>query len=227
MASQRQIQDQGESTQEDSLGIEAAQQVTVKLQPKRATKSPKLANPAPPNDLETTQKLEFLVQSLKSKSSTIDPNTALKMIDELSGLVQKANQPEAKKIATELKQLQKLFQRKEPTGTELGELIAHLGEQTTEIATQSESGLKTLFQHLGKQLIKFGLSLSKSADLEQLERFDTIIDILEPKPKQTDLKHALTTIDLWSEILYKSEDKSLKAISAKLKSLSGAEKYFC
>lgn len=222
MASQRQIQDKRESTQEDSLGIEDAQQVEIPTsgeKPKRAEKSPKAANPDPIDDTEPAQKLELLSQLLKGEISTVDPDAALKAIDELHGLVQKAKQPEAKEIATMLKELQKLLKRKEPTGHELGDLIGHLGEKTTQIATQSEFGLKTPLQYLGKQLTKLGRSLSKLEDLEYLEGLDAIVDILEQKPKKIDLKYATVSIDLWYEILHKSEDNGLKAIATELKDL--------
>jgi hypothetical protein len=223
MASERQIQDKRESTQEDSLGIKDAQQVSItpkaEEKPKRAEKSPKLANPDPTDDVEAVQKLESLSQLLKGEISTVDPNAALKTIDALHSLVQTAQQPGAKEIATGLKELQKLLKRKEPNGHELGELITDLGEQTTQIATQSVPKLKTPLQHLGKQLTKLGRSLSKSDDLDHLAALDAVVDILEQKPKKIDLKHAVTTIDLWYEILHKSEDNSLKSIATELKNL--------
>jgi hypothetical protein len=223
MASQRQIQDKRESTQEDSLGIQDAQNVTShkhQEKPRKVEKSPKAANPNPPDDVEPAQKLESLSQLLKGEISTIDPDAALKTIDELHSLVQKVKQPEAKEIATGLKDLQKLLKRKEPTRHELGELIGHLGEQTTEIATQSEPGLKTPLQHLGKQLTKLGRSLSKSEDLEHLEALDTVVDLLEQKPKKIEIEQAMKTIDRWYEILHKSEDNHLKAIATELKDLT-------
>lgn len=222
MASERQIQDKRESTQEDSLGIEDAQQVEihkVEEKSKKAEKSPKSASSDPIDDGEPIQKLELLSQLLKGEITTIDPDAALKTIDELHSLLQKVKQPEAKEIATMLKELQKLLKQKEPTGHELGELIGDLGEKTIEIATQSEPGLKTPLQHLGKQLNKLGRSLSKSEDLEYLEGLDEIVDILEQKSKKIALKDATTSIDLWYGILHKSEDNSLKAIATELKDL--------
>lgn len=222
MASQRQIQDKQESTKEDSLGIKDAQQVKshkVEAKPKKSAKSPKSADSDPADDAEPTQKLELLSQLLKGEISDIDPNAALKAIDELHSLLLKVKQPEVKEIATMLKELQKLLKQKEPTGHELGELIGHLGEKTSEIATQSEPGLKTPLQHLGKQLNKLGRSLSKAEDLEYLEGLDAIVDILDQKPKKIDLKHAMTAIDLWYEILHKAEDNNLKAIATELKDL--------
>ncbi len=222
MASQRQIQDKRESTQEDSLGIKDAEQVEshkAEEKPKKADKSPKSAHPEPIDDREPAQKLELLSQLLKGEISAIDPDAALKAIDEMHGSLQKLKQPEAKQIATMLKELQKLLKQKEPSGHELGELIGHLGEKTIEMATQSEPGLKTPLQHLGKQLNKISRSLSKAEDLEYLEGLDAVVDILEQKPKKIDLKHATTSIDIWYEILHKSEDPSLKAIAIELKDL--------
>ena len=222
MASRRQIQDKQESTQEDSLGIKDAQQVEshkAEEKPKKAEKSPKVADPDPADDAEPVQKLELLSQLLKGEISAIDPDAALKAIDELHGLLLKVKQPEAKEIATMLKELQKLLKQKEPTGHELGELIGHLGEKTIEIATQSEPALKTPLQHLGKQLNKLGRSLSKSEDLEYLEGLDAVVDIIEQKPNKIDLKQSTKSIDMWYEILHKSEDKSLKAIATELKDL--------
>ncbi len=230
MASQRQIQDKRESTQKDSLGIKDARQVKspkVKEKPKKIEKSSKSANPDPIDDGEPAQKLELLSQLLKGEISAIlhgrgsanAPDAALKAIDEIHSLLQKLKQPEAKEIATMLKELQKLLKQKEPTAHELGELIGDLGEKTIEIATQSEPALKTPLQHLGKQLNKLGRSLSKAEDLEYLEGLDAIVDILEQKPKKIDLKHAMVSIDLWYEILHKAEDISLKAIATELKDL--------
>jgi hypothetical protein len=222
MASQRQIQDKRESTQEDSLGIKDAQQVEnhkAEEKPKKAEKSPKSADSDSANDREPAQKLELLSQLLKGEISAIDPNAALKAIDEMHGLLLKLKQPDAKEIATMLKELQKLLKQKEPTGHELGELIGHLGEKTIEIATQSEPALKTPLQYLGKQLNKFGRALSKSEDLEYLEGLDAVVDIIEQKPNKIDVKQSTKSIDVWYEILHKSEDKSLNAIATELKDL--------
>ena len=219
------IQDKQESTKDDSPASEASPQVTSskpEARSKKVARPPKSAQPDLPARVEPAQKLESLVQLLKGEISTIDPDPALKIIDEFHGLVQKAKQPAAKEIANGLKELHKLLQQTEQPGLllgELGELIGHLGEQTTQIATQSASGLKTPLQHLGKQLTKLSLSLMKSEDLEQLERLDAIVDLLEQKPKKIDLKHTFTTIDLWYEILHKSEDHRLKTIATELKSL--------
>ena len=108
MASERQIQDKRESTQEDSIENGAAQQESAdrSKDKKKSEKSSKSATSESKHD-EPAQKLESLSESLQGELSSIDPDAALKMIDELHGLVHQSKQPEAKEIATGLKELQK------------------------------------------------------------------------------------------------------------------------
>jgi tetratricopeptide (TPR) repeat protein len=228
MASERQIQDKRESTQEDSIENGAAQQELADRAKakKKAEKSPKSVSSGPKNAVinsdskdDDAKKLASLTATLQGDLSSIDPDAALKTIDELYGLVHQSKQPQAKEIASGLKELQKLLKRKEPSGHELGELIGHLGEQTSEIAADAEKAIKTPIQHLGKQLTKIGRSLSKAEDLEHLEALDALMDILEQKPDKIDSKHTVGEIDRWHDILHKSEDESLKAIATELKAL--------
>ena len=220
MASERQIQDKRESTQEDSIENGAAQQESAdrSKDKKKSEKSSKSATSESKHD-EPAQKLESLSEALQGDLSSIDPDAALKMIDELHGLVHQSKQPEAKEIATGLKELQKQLKRKEPSGHELGELIGHLGEQTSEIAAVAEKELKAPLQRLGKQLVKVGRSLAKAEDLHHLEGLDAVVDILEQDPSKSDPKSAVGEIDRWYDLLHKSEDESLKAIATELKQL--------
>jgi hypothetical protein len=220
MASQRQIQDKGESTQEDSIENGAAQQEVAD-----GTKASKKSAPsaksttAESTDNETIAQLDSLSKAFQGDLSEIDPETALESIDTFHSLLKHAKQPEAREIATGLKDLQKLLKRKEPSGHELGELIAHLGEQTIEIAGDAEKGLKAPLQHLGKQLTKIGRSLSKAEDSEQLDDLDALVDTLKQTPAKIDAKASVGEIDRWYDLLHKSEDASLKEIAAELKEL--------
>ncbi|MCY7335874.1 MAG: hypothetical protein LH613_06615 [Chamaesiphon sp.] len=220
MASERQIQDKRESTQEDSIENGAAQQELVdrSKDKKKSEKSSKSATSESKHD-EPAQKLESLSEELQGDLSSIDPDVALKTIDELYSLVHKSKQPEAKEIATGLKELQKQLKRKEPSGHELGELIGHLGEQTSEIAAGAEKELRAPLQRLGKQLVKVGRSLAKAEDLHHLEGLDAVVDILEQDPSKSDPKSAVGEIDRWYDLLHKSEDESLKALATELKQL--------
>lgn len=220
MASERQIQDKRESTQEDSIENGAAQQESAdrSKDKKKSEKSSKSATSESKHD-EPAQKLESLSEALQGELSSIDPDATLKMIDELHDLVHQSKQPEAKEIATGLKELQKQLKRKEPSGHELGELIGHLGEQTSEIAAVAEKELKAPLQRLGKQLVKVGRSLAKAEDLHHLEGLDAVVDILEQDPSNCDPKSAVGEIDRWYDLLHKSEDESLKALATELKQL--------
>jgi hypothetical protein len=221
MASQRQIQDKSESTQEDSIENGAAQQELADgtKAAKKASPSAKSATAESPDDATAVQQLDSLSTAFQGDLSAIDPDTALETIDTFQSLLKHAKQPEAKEIATGLKDLHKLLKRKEPTGHELGELIGHLGEQTIEIAADADRGLKAPLQHLGKQLTKIGRSLSKAEDSEQLEAVDALVDTLKQAPAKIDAKASVSEIDRWYDLLHKSEDESLKEIATELKEL--------
>ncbi|WP_309737736.1 MULTISPECIES: hypothetical protein [unclassified Chamaesiphon] len=217
MASQRQIQDKGESTQADSIENGAAQQ--EKADGTKASKKAEPASKSAPDDAQGSQKIASLSQALEGDLSTLDPDTALESIEAFQSLLKQSKQPEAKEIASGLKELQKLLKRPEPSGHELGELISHLGEQTIEIAADTDKALKTPLQHLGKQLTKIGRSLAKAEDSEQLEDLDSLVDTLKQSPDKIDAKASVGEIDRWYDLLHKSEDSSLKEIATDLKAL--------
>jgi hypothetical protein len=71
MASERQIQDRGNSAQEDSLGIEDAQQVTPTIIPN----SP--PNSDPQTDREHVKQVDLLTKKLKDKLNSVDTNATV------------------------------------------------------------------------------------------------------------------------------------------------------
>lgn len=221
MASERQIQDKRESTQEDSIENGAAQQELADgtKGKKKSETSSKSADSQSTDDSEGAEQLASLSQSLQGDLSALDPDAALATIDVFHSLLKHSKQPEAKELASGLKDLQKLLKRKEPSGHDLGDTIVHLGEQTIEIAADADKGLKTPLQQLGKQLTKIGRSLSKAEDSEQLEDLDTLVDTLKQEPDKIDAKASVGEIDRWYDLLHKSEDKSLKEIATELKEL--------
>ena len=219
MASQRQIQDKRESTQSDSIENGAKQQELADgaKEPKKTAKPAQAG--AESTDSQPSQKLDSLVQVLQGDLSEIDPDVALKTIDGIHKLVDGLKQPAAKEIASGLKELHKLLKRKDSTGHELGELISHLGEQTTNIASAAETELKTPLQNLGKQLTKIGRSLAKAEDTEQHDALNELVDTLDTEPEQIEPKLAIAQIERWYDLLHKSEDASLKQIATELKDL--------
>jgi hypothetical protein len=220
MASQRQIQDRRESTQEDSIENGAAQQELADgAKPTKHAPASKSAPAESTENAEASTQLDSLSKAFQGDLSAIDPDTALATIDTFHSLLKQSKQPEAKEIATGLKDLHKLLKRKEPTGHELGEIIGHLGEQTIAIAADADKGLKAPLQHLGKQLTNIGRSLSKAEDAQYLESLDELVDTFKQSPAQIDVKAAVGEIDRWYDLLSKSEDASLKEIATELKQL--------
>jgi hypothetical protein len=72
MASERQLQDRGKSTQEDSLGIQDAQQIPDRL---IIPKSPK--NSAPADDREHLHQLDLLTKKLQEELISVDTNATV------------------------------------------------------------------------------------------------------------------------------------------------------
>lgn len=69
MASERQLQDRGNSTQEDSLGIQDAQQIP---DPVIIPTSP--TNSDPQDDLEHSQQVDLLTKKLQDDLNSVDTN---------------------------------------------------------------------------------------------------------------------------------------------------------
>lgn len=72
MASERQLQDRGNSNQEDSLGIQDAQQVSDRTEiSKSPTGSERQA------DLEHVRQVDLLMKKLKDKLNAVDTNATV------------------------------------------------------------------------------------------------------------------------------------------------------
>ncbi len=184
---------------------------------KSTTQSEK--NSSAKDSSETLQKLESLLEFLQGDLSSTKLDAALKMVDEWYTYAHQSKQPELKEIASGLKELQKLLKHDEVTGHELGELLVHLGEQTSDVASEADKELETSLQRAGKQFTKVGQSLAKEEDRQHLESLDSLTDVLEQDADSIDLDAASGGIDRWYELLHKSEDENLKEIAGELKKL--------
>jgi len=167
---------------------------------------------------QTSKKLDSLLEALKGDLSSLKTDDSIKMIDEWHSLVQQSKEPEFKEIATGLKDLQKLLKSKD-AGHDLGELLSHLGEQTSNIAADADKEIKLPLQNLGKQLAKVGRSLAKEEDQHHLGALDSLVEVLDQDAEEIDSKSASDGIDHWYDLLHKSEDDSLKAIATEIKEL--------
>jgi hypothetical protein len=170
------------------------------------------------NNSEILENLDSLSEVLQDNLSDVAPDSATKMIDHWQNLIQKSKDPGLKDIAKGLKDLQKILKYEDPSKHGLGELLSDIGEQTSEVASNTEQGLKVPLQHLGKQLTKVGRSLIKEEDQEQIEALNALAETLDQEPDEIGPKSA-GEIDRWYDILHESEDENLQEIASELKAL--------
>ena len=172
---------------------------------------------------ELMEKLDSLSEVLDGDVSSVAPDAAFALIDEWHSLVQKTKGADFKEVASGLKELQKLL-GEEDAGHEVGELLSHLGTQTSEMSADADKGLKRPLKHLGKQLSKVGMSLAKEDDRHQLEELDSLVETLDQDVEKIDTKSSTGDLDRWTEVLHKSDDDDLKSIAKGLKKLKDALK---
>ena len=166
-----------------------------------------------------TQALHSLVETLDADLTSIDTEAALGAIDEWYGTLHKSKEPEVKELADGLKELKQLLKGGKATGHDLGEVLSHIGDQTSDIAAAADKGVKTSLQKLGKQLSKAGQALGKAEDKDAAEQIESLSETLAGDLTQVDTDTAVGAIDHWYGLLHKSDNESLKEISNGLKEL--------
>lgn len=166
-----------------------------------------------------TQALDSLLETLDGDLTAIDTDAALSAIDEWHGTLQKSKEPEIKELANGLKELKQLLKGGKATGHELGEVLSHIGDQTSDLASDADKGVKPSLQKLGKQLSKAGQALGKAEDKEAAEQIESLSETLEGDLTKVDTDTAIGAIDHWYSLLHKSDNESLKEISNGLKEL--------
>ncbi|MBW4692363.1 MAG: hypothetical protein KME27_11420 [Lyngbya sp. HA4199-MV5] len=168
---------------------------------------------------DDTQALDALLETLSGDLTSIDTDAALGAIDEWHGVLQKAKEPELKELASGLKELKQLLKGGKATGHDIGEVLTHIGDQTSDLASDADKGVKTSLQKLGKQLSKAGQALGKAEDREAAEQIESLSETLEGDLTKVDTDTAVGAIDHWYGLLHKSDNESLKEISNGLKEL--------
>ncbi|MBD2073149.1 hypothetical protein H6F86_04440 [Phormidium sp. FACHB-592] len=166
-----------------------------------------------------TQALDSLLETLGGDLTSIDTEAALGAIDEWHGTLQKAKEPAVKELANGLKELKQLLKGGKATGHDIGEVLSHIGDQTSDIAAEADKGMKTSLQKLGKQLSKAGQALGKAEDKEAAEQIESLSETLEGDLTQVDTDTAIGAIDHWYGLLHKSDNESLQEIANGLKEL--------
>lgn len=166
-----------------------------------------------------TQELDSLLETLDGDLTTIDTDAALSTIDEWHSTLNKSKEPEFKELASGLKELKQLLKGGKATGHEIGEVLSHIGDQTADIASDADKGLKTSLSKLGKQLSKAGQAMGKAEDQEAAEQIESLSETLDGDLTKIDTDNAVGTLDHWYGLLHKSDNENLKAIATGLKDL--------
>jgi len=186
---------------------------------KRTQSTTSKASAADKDTSADTSELDALLETLDGDLTEIDTDAAFGAIDEWHSTLNKAKEPEFKELAAGLKELKQLLKGGKATGHEIGELLSHIGEQTSDIAADADKGLKAALQKLGKQLSQSGRSLGKAEDQETVEQVESLSDMLDGDLTKIDLDIAVDALDHWYGLLHKSDSKSLKQLSTELKEL--------
>ncbi len=182
-----------------------------------STSSKAIANDA--GDADLTQELASLSELFQGDLSEIELEDAIGAIDEWHGVLNQQKDAGLKEISSGLKELKQLLKGGKASGHEIGEALAEVGHQTSELAAEADKGTKQPLQRLGKQLTQVGNSLGKAEDQEQTEQLGSVIETLEGDLGAIDPEAALGVIDHWYAILNKAESESLSELAKSLKHL--------
>ncbi|WP_193200943.1 hypothetical protein [Nostoc sp. MG11] len=112
-------------------------------------------------DQEEIEEIDSLVETLEEDLTQIDTETAQGAVDRWYQLLHKSSDENLVQIADGLKELKQLLKRGNPKPANVSNLLARLGEQTTDVAQEAKRGFKGPIQRLGKLLSKAGKSLEE------------------------------------------------------------------
>ncbi len=171
------------------------------------------------NDVEDTQQLESLLSDLEGDLTDVEPDIAIDLIDHWHSTLHKAKEPDLKELSNGLKELKQALKGGKATGHEIGEILCTLGDQTSDIASDTNKVLKTPLQKLGKLLSKAGNALGKAEDQEHIEQIESLTETLDGDLTALEPAAGIDAIDHWYGLLHKAEDESLKEIATGLKEL--------
>lgn len=110
-------------------------------------------------DQENIDSINTLTEALDEDLESVDADTATAAIDQWYGILHKSDDKNAQKIADNLKKLKQALKPSKTKKTDLGEILAELGEQTIEAAAEAPRGIKGAVQRLGKRLTKISKAI--------------------------------------------------------------------
>lgn len=188
----------------------------------KETASKAVAGDAP--EFDASQEIDKLLESMAGDLSSIETESALGLVEQWYNFLHKSKEPEAKELASGLKELQKLLKSGKATGHEISEVLIHIGEQTSD-SNIDEKGLKQSVQRLGKQIRKAGTLIAKAEDQEYHQQIDTLVEKAEDEQLTSiEPEEAVGTIDFWYNLLHKTEGEQYKQLANSLKELKQALK---
>lgn len=174
-------------------------------------------------EFDITKEVDHLLQTLEGDLGKVNGQDALNLVERWVGFLGELKDSGTKEVISGLKDLQKVLKGGKATGHDISESLIHIGEQTDEIATDAEKGVKQTLQKLGKQIRKSGTSLAQAEAKEQHDQLDSLLDKVEgEKITSLNAKDAASTIDFWYNMLDKAEGDQFKPVATSLKSLKQA-----
>ncbi len=143
----------GEQTSECASEADKGTKTTLQKLGKQLTKVGASINKA--DNQEHLDEMNSLIENLDGeKVTSLKSEDSANAIDMWHDMVHKAEGDQFKEIASGLKDLKQVLKRNKAKPEEISEVLARLGEQTTEVASEAPRGFKTVVQKLGKQLSK-------------------------------------------------------------------------
>lgn len=100
-----------------------------------------------------------------SEISSLNAKDATSIIDLWFNLLNKAEEEQFKSIARSLKNLKQALSKDSSKPETIAKILAQVGEQTGEIASQAPRGFKRIIQRLGKRLSTASESLTEKGSL--------------------------------------------------------------
>ena len=105
----------------------------------------------------STSELDQTIAALQGELTSVPPTTALDVIDSFEQQVQGLG---AGEIASNLSKLKQLLTSGNATGSDIGQVLTSLGEETTLVASGADAEISIKLKRLGDLLTSVGNSLS-------------------------------------------------------------------
>jgi hypothetical protein len=165
----------GEQTSNVASDAEKGTKTTIQKLGKQLTQAGKAMSKA--DQQEHLEEITTLIETLDSEElESVEAEAANGMIDPWYELLHKQEGEAFKELASELKKLKQVLKKSKSQPEDIAEILARLGEQTTEIASEAPRGFKTVVQKLGKQLStaaeSFGMDEMDDDEMDEMDEVD-------------------------------------------------------